>query len=79
MPLTVSQLMELFDIYQPHNLENPEITKESKDLHLLFRTYELLDFIKKFLRRIENAITQMGAKFIQKYCIEKMRDQSNSP
>jgi hypothetical protein len=57
MPLTVSQLMELFDIYQPHNLEDPEITKQSKELYLLFRTYELLDFIKKFLRQIENAIT----------------------
>jgi hypothetical protein len=39
----------------------------------MLRTYELLDFIKKFLRPIEHAINSMGVKFIQKYCIEKMR------
>ena len=70
--------MDLFDIYQPHNLQDPEINKDIKEVHLLFRTYELLDFIKKFLRQIENAITQMGSKFIQKYCIEKLRDQSKT-
>ena len=68
--------MDLFDIYQPNNLENPAITGGNKDLHLMLRTYELLDFIKKFLRPIEFAITNIGAKFIQKYCIEKMRGEN---
>ena len=42
----------------------------------MLRTYELLDFIKKYLRRIENALNHIGIKFIQKYCIEKMGSKS---
>ena len=40
------------------------------------RTYELLDFIKKYLRRVETAINQIGIKFIQKYCIDKLGSKS---
>jgi hypothetical protein len=70
--------MELFDIYQPHNLqEPPSNNKQEKEKHLMLRTYDLMDFIKKFMRRIELAITTMGAKFIQKYCIEKMRGKES--
>ena len=45
---------------------------DDEDQHLMLRTYELLDFIKKYLRKIENALKQIGINFIQKYCIEKM-------
>jgi len=42
----------------------------------MLRTYELLDFIKKYLRRVETAINQIGIKFIQKYCIDKLGSKS---
>ena len=38
----------------------------------MLRTYELLEFIKKFLRRVEAAINSIGIKFIHKYCIDKL-------
>ena len=84
-PLTVSQLLDLFEVYEPINLESKYlkgIERKIKGLpplqderHLMLRSYELLDFIKKYLRPIETAINSMGIKFIQKYCIEKMKGQ----
>lgn len=41
-----------------------EALLDLKNSHLMLRTYELLDFIKKFLRPIENAINQLGFEFI---------------
>ena len=32
----------------------------------MLRTYELLDFIKQFLRLIENALEELSLKFIVK-------------
>jgi hypothetical protein len=37
----------------------------------MLRTYELLDFIKKYLRRFEAALKKVGLPFISKYCLEK--------
>ena len=45
---------------------------EDPDAHLMLRTYELLEFIKKFLRRVEAAINSIGIKFIHKYCVDKL-------
>jgi hypothetical protein len=52
---------------------------KNKDTRLMLRTYELLDFIKKFMRRVEQAINSLGPKFIQKFCIEKMRGDHKTP
>ena len=41
-----------------------EALLDLKNSHLMLRTYELLDFIKKFLKKIENAINQLGFEFI---------------
>ena len=40
-------------------------------MRLMMRTYNLLDFVKKFLRRIETALKSVGIPFITKYCLEK--------
>lgn len=40
-------------------------------MRLMLRTYELLDFVKKYLRRVEAALKSVGLPFITKYCLEK--------
>ena len=94
-PLTVAQLLDLFDMYGSHNLEsskpkkvrrntvaiisskNSAVDSNSNDENRYMRTYELLSFVHKFLRLVEGAITNLGPKFIQKYCIEKMKGQKH--
>ena len=63
--------MDLFEIYSLENIQNKDLKilerkkdkaarrkakDEDPDAYLMLRTYELLDFIKKFLRRVETAI-----------------------
>ena len=89
--MTISQLMDLFEIYSLENIQSRDLKSlerqkdkqarknandEDPDAHLMLRTYELLDFIKKYLRRVETAINQIGIKFIQKYCIDKLGSKS---
>ena len=42
-----------------------------KNKHLMIRSYELLDFIKKFLRPIEDAINSLGVAFVSEQCLER--------
>ena len=77
-PLTIAQLLDLFDMYGQHNLESPKtsgkhVAGDSSEANRYLRTYELLSFVQKYLRLIEGAIKSLGPKFIQKYCIEKMK------
>ena len=73
--MTISQLMDLFEIYSLENIQSRDLKSlerqkdkqarkkandEDPDAHLMLRTYELLDFIKKYLRRVETAINQIG-------------------
>lgn len=37
----------------------------------MLRTYELLEFVQKFLRKIELALKKIGMPFIMNYCLEK--------
>lgn len=89
--MTISQLMDLFEIYSLENIQSRDLKSlerqkdkqarkkandEDPDAHLMLRTYELLDFIKKYLRRVETAINQIGIKFIHKYCIDKLGSKS---
>lgn len=37
----------------------------------MLRTYFLLDFVKKFFKKIELALSKIGLPFIIKYCFEK--------
>lgn len=80
IPLTITQLMDLFDIYQPSQLDEPQRkrSQRAEDDHinlslmrLALRTYDLIDFIKKYLRKIEEAVKRVGINFIVKYCLEK--------
>ena len=72
--------MDLFEISQPTQLNYPHRKRSQKaeDDHLnlsmmrmALRTYDLIDFIKKYLRRIEDAVKKVGINFIVKYCLEK--------
>jgi hypothetical protein len=45
--------------------------KDQSNLRLMMRTYNLLDFVKKYLRRVEAALKSVGLPFITKYCLEK--------
>lgn len=77
-PLTLTQVLVLFEIYGKQNLESAKtrsyITSKRKDhdcpdqqealAHLKLRSYNLLDFIKKFMRPIEKAVNRIGLKFI---------------
>lgn len=89
--MTISQLMDLFEIYSLENIQSRDLKslerqkdKQARkkanegdpDAHLMLRTYELLDFIKKYLRRVETALNQLGIKFIQKYCLDKLGSKS---
>jgi hypothetical protein len=38
---------------------------------MMLRTYELLDFVKKFFKRVEMALSKIGLPFIINYCLEK--------
>lgn len=37
----------------------------------MLRTYELLEFVQKFLRKVEVALKKIGMPFIVNYCLEK--------
>lgn len=43
--------------------------------HLELRTYDLLGFIKQFVRPVEIAINQLGSSFIEENCLNKMKEQ----
>jgi len=71
-------VLDLFDIFEPHNLSNQALQRRNPNFQpnseiKKLRSYDFQEFIKKFLRLFEQVIQNLGIKFIQKYCIEKMR------
>jgi len=54
VPLSVSQIMSIFDIFKEENILSGELNKKGPSNQL--RTYDLLSFIKKFLKTIEFGI-----------------------